>query len=107
MHREFKILERVYTVLHMHVFILCRLLVIGLPVTTNDTKWSIYWIIYTLFGFVEYFHYDFYLTLRYYWLGKCIFLIWLMMSGPRGCTNLIYYRIIRRFLRNSSQVSFT
>jgi hypothetical protein len=105
MHREFEGVERVDTILYIHFFILYRLQTVGLSVTTNDTKWLIYWIIYVLFNFLECFHYDFYQTLRFYWLGKCIFLIWFMMPGSMGGTNLVYYRIIRRYILNYVQVS--
>jgi len=106
MHREFEVLHRVFTILHIHIFILYRLLTIGLSVTTKDTKWLIYWIVYVLFNFLEYFNYNFYQTRRFYWLGKCIFLIWFMIPGSMGGSNLVYYQIIRRFILNYFQVSF-
>jgi hypothetical protein len=106
MHREFAVLEWVYTLLNIHVFIRYRLLAIGLSATTNDTKWSIYWIIYMLFNFLEYFHYDFYQNLRFYWLGKFILLIWFMIPGSLSGTNLVYYQIIRRFILSYVPVSW-
>ncbi len=70
----------------------------GAPVIADDTKWLLYWIVYTLFSFPEYFLYDFFRKFGLYWLAKFIFLIWFMMPGPTGGTNLLYYRIIRRLL---------
>jgi hypothetical protein len=102
MHREFEALEKVYIILHIDIFILYRILTIGLPVTTNNTKWLIYWIIYVLFSFLDYF----YQTLPFYWFGKCFFLIWLMILGPTGGINRVYYRIIRPFILNYFEVSF-
>ena len=70
----------------------------GAPVTVDDTKWLLYWIVYTLFTFLEYFFNDFFRKLGLYWLSKFIFLIWFMIPGPSGGSNLFYYKIIRPLL---------
>jgi len=63
--------------------------------TKDDREWLIYWIIYASFGFTEYIGYTFFQTLPLYWLGKCLFLIWLMMPGPKGGSNILYHGFIR------------
>ncbi|CAM4942564.1 unnamed protein product [Rotaria socialis] len=59
------------------------MLVIEMPETFSKAKWSIYWIIYASLGLAEYFRYAFTRSLPLYWLGKCIFLIWLMLCDEK------------------------
>jgi receptor expression-enhancing protein 5/6 len=67
-------------------------------ITHDDTQWLVYWIVYAAFGFIEYLGYNFFHTLPFYWLGKCLFLIWLMAPGSKGGSNVLYSRIIRPFV---------
>jgi receptor expression-enhancing protein 5/6 len=59
-------------------------------VTHDDTEWLIYWIVYSSFGFAEY--------VGFYWLIKCLFLIWLMAPGEKGGSHILYQRLIRPFV---------
>jgi len=68
------------------------------PVTHDDTEWLIYWIVYASFGFAEYIGHTFFHTLPFYWLGKCLFLIWLMAPGEKGGSHILYQRLIRPFV---------
>ncbi|CAF4524694.1 unnamed protein product [Rotaria sp. Silwood1] len=65
--------------------------------THDDTEWLVYWVVYALFGFIEYIGHSFFHTLPFYWLGKCLFLIWLMVPGPKGGSQMLYHRLIRPF----------
>ena len=67
-------------------------------VTHDDTEWLIYWIVYSSFGFAEYIGYTFFHSLPFYWLGKCLFLIWLMAPGEKGGSHILYQRVIRPFV---------
>jgi len=67
-------------------------------ITTDDTEWLIYWIVYASFGFIEYFGHAFFHSLPFYWLGKCLFLIWLMLPGTKGGSHILYNRFIRPFV---------
>ncbi|CAF2649410.1 unnamed protein product [Rotaria sp. Silwood2] len=67
-------------------------------VTHDDTEWLIYWIVYASFGFAEYIGYTFFHSLPFYWLGKCVLLIWLMMPGEKGGSHFLYHRFIRPFV---------
>jgi len=67
-------------------------------VTHDDTEWLIYWIVYASFGFAEYIGYAFFHSLPFYWLGKCIFLMWLMAPGEKGGSHILYQRLIRPFV---------
>lgn len=89
----------------MVVFILHRLLTVELRVKNDQTQWLVYWMIYTFIKLIEYSIYTFIHTLPGYWLVKCIFLIWLMLSGQNGGTYIIYRRIIYRILFEILQVT--
>ncbi|CAF3665466.1 unnamed protein product [Rotaria sordida] len=66
--------------------------------THDDTEWLIYWIVYASFGFAEYIGYSFFHSLPFYWLGKCLFLLWLMLPGEKGGSYILYHRFIRPFV---------
>jgi len=67
-------------------------------VTHDDTEWLVYWIVYAVFGIVEYIGHNFFHSLPFYWLGKCLFLIWLMVPGQKGGSHVLYNRLIRPFV---------
>ncbi len=52
-------------------------------------------------GFIEYIGYTFFQTLPLYWLGKCLFLIWLMIPGAKGGSDILYRNLLRPFLPKS------
>ncbi|CAF2129264.1 unnamed protein product [Rotaria magnacalcarata] len=74
------------------------LLAVEVRTKNEQTQWLVYWMVYASFSLIEYSRYTFIHTLRGYWLVKCIFLIWLMLSGENGGAYIIYRRIIYRFL---------
>ncbi|CAF1487667.1 unnamed protein product [Adineta steineri] len=55
-------------------------------------KWLVYWIVYASFGTIEHWRYVFTRSLPFYWLVKCMFLIWLMFSEQ---TSWIYRQLMR------------
>lgn len=66
--------------------------------TDDDTKWLVYWVVYSSFGFVEYFGHSFFHSLPFYWLLKCLFLFWLMTPGANGGSQMLYNRLIKPFV---------
>jgi receptor expression-enhancing protein 5/6 len=64
----------------------------------DDTKWLMYWCAYALFGILEFFSDLLLFWIPLYTLTKCLFLIWLMVPGKNGGTNVIYYKILRPFV---------
>lgn len=68
------------------------------PTKDDDTKWLMYWSVYSLFGLLEYFgdHLLFWIPL--YTLTKCLFLLWLMVPGKNGGTYLVYNKVLRPFV---------
>jgi hypothetical protein len=51
------------------------------PGTSNEKQLLTYWIVYSSLGCIEYFLHRLLDLLQFYWLGKCIFLIWFRQSG--------------------------
>ena len=68
----------------------------------NGNIWLTYWVIYASFGFVEYLGHDFFQTLLFYWLGKTVFLLWLMAPGQKNGSDILYQRLIRPLLLKRS-----
>lgn len=85
----------------MSFFRVQRILAVETKVANDDTLWLMYWIVYCSFGFIEYVAYSFFQTLPFYWLLKCIFLVWLMMPGATGGSYILYHRFIRRLIKPS------
>jgi receptor expression-enhancing protein 5/6 len=56
-----------------------------------------YWTAYALFGILEFFSDQLLFWIPLYTLTKCLFLLWLMVPGKNGGSNLVYYKIIRPF----------
>jgi receptor expression-enhancing protein 5/6 len=63
----------------------------------DDTKWLMYWTAYALFGILEFFSDQLLFWIPLYTLTKCLFLLWLMVPGKNGGSNVVYYKIIRPF----------
>jgi receptor expression-enhancing protein 5/6 len=64
-----------------------------------------YWVVFASFSCVEFFSDILLSWFPFYFLGKCIFLIWCMSPGSYNGWNVIYTRIIRPFvLRHESKI---
>lgn len=71
----------------------------------DDTKWLMYWVVYALFGLMEFFGDHLLFWIPFYTLTKCLFLLWLMVPGANGGTFVMYYRIIKPFfLKHESKI---
>lgn len=74
----------------------------------DDTKWLMYWVVYALFGLLEFFGDHLLFWIPFYTLSKCVFLLWLMVPGQNGGTFLIYNRIIKPFfLKHENKIDQT
>lgn len=61
----------------------------------DDTVWLTYWVVFAALCLVEFFS-DFILALiPFYWLLKCLFLIWCFLPSKLNGSKFIYYRFIR------------
>ncbi|KAL3866857.1 hypothetical protein ACJMK2_044114 [Sinanodonta woodiana] len=71
----------------------------------DDTQWLIYWVVFATFSLLEIFTDIFLYWIPFYWLLKCLFLIWCMCSASWNGSLLIYNRLILPFvLRNERKI---
>lgn len=65
----------------------------------DDTQWLIYWVVYSFFTILEYCS-DFFLGwFPFYFLFKCVFLIWCMCPFPWNGASYLYRRVIFPFMK--------
>ncbi|XP_021061350.1 receptor expression-enhancing protein 6 isoform X2 [Mus pahari] len=65
------------------------------PSKEDDTVWLTYWVVYALFGLVEFFSDLLLFWFPFYYAGKCAFLLFCMTPGPWNGALLLYHRVIR------------
>ncbi|XP_043909926.1 receptor expression-enhancing protein 6 isoform X2 [Protopterus annectens] len=71
----------------------------------DDTKWLTYWVVYGVFSVAEFFSDIFLYWFPFYYVGKCIFLLWCMAPFSWNGSQVIYTRIIRPlFLKHHTAV---
>lgn len=71
----------------------------------DDTKWLMYWVVFSLFSVVEFFSDILLNWFPLYWLAKCLFLLWCFLPFAGNGTNVIYTRVVRPlFLKHQGQV---
>jgi len=71
----------------------------------DDTKWLTYWVVYSLFALIEFFTDIFLFWIPFYWLLKCLFLLYCMVPTKWNGSTTIYNRVIRPFvLKHQTQV---
>ena len=69
----------------------------------DDTQWLVYWVVFASFSVLEFFSDILVGWVPFYWLLKCLFLIWCM--SPLDGASLIYNKIILPlFLKNQSKI---
>jgi len=74
----------------------------------DDTRWLTYWVTFAAFSLVEFFS-EFILDfVPFYWLVKCIFLIWCFAPISNNGSQFLYYKVIRPiFLKNRKAIDDT
>ncbi|XP_055463598.1 receptor expression-enhancing protein 6 isoform X3 [Psammomys obesus] len=65
------------------------------PSKEDDTVWLTYWVVYALFGLVEFFSDLLLFWFPFYYAGKCAFLLFCMTPGPWNGALILYHRVIR------------
>ncbi|WAQ97772.1 REEP5-like protein, partial [Mya arenaria] len=68
------------------------------PNKEDDTQWLMYWAVYSFFSLLEFFTDIFLFWIPFYWLLKCMFLVWCMCSASWNGSDMIYTRLIRPFV---------
>lgn len=71
----------------------------------DDTKWLTYWVTYGIMSIIEFFSGVLTSVIPFYWLLKCIFLVWCMLPIEQNGSFVIYNRVIRpHFLKHHQAV---
>ncbi|XP_050995721.1 receptor expression-enhancing protein 6 [Acomys russatus] len=65
------------------------------PSKEDDTVWLTYWVVYALFGLVEFFSDLLLFWFPFYYAGKCAFLLFCMTPGPWNGSLMLYHRVVR------------
>merc|ERR1719228_1644508 len=63
----------------------------------DDTQWLTYWVVFAAFSVVEFFADILVSWVPFYWLSKCIFLVWCMAPIEANGANVIYSKVILPF----------
>ncbi|CAL4069524.1 unnamed protein product [Meganyctiphanes norvegica] len=86
----------------------CSILALESTKKEDDTRWLTYWIVYAFFSLTEFFS-DFLLSwFPFYWLAKCVFLVWCFLPVPWNGSDMIYSQVIRPFfLKNQTKIDKT
>merc|ERR1712038_554033 len=72
----------------------CSIKALESTVKNDDTQWLTYWVVFAAFSVVEYFA-DFIAGwVPFYWLSKCLFLVWCMAPIEANGANVIYNKLI-------------
>ncbi|XP_069646668.1 receptor expression-enhancing protein 6 isoform X2 [Haliaeetus albicilla] len=71
----------------------------------DDTTWLTYWVVYGIFSVAEFFSDIFLYWFPFYYVGKCLFLVWCMAPVSWNGSQVIYQNVIRPcFLRHHQTV---
>jgi len=71
----------------------------------DDTKWLTYWVVYAYLSTFEFFSDILLCWFPFYWLAKCMLLLWCFAPGSWNGSNILYNRVIRpTFLKYQSRV---
>ncbi|XP_066947429.1 receptor expression-enhancing protein 5-like isoform X3 [Macrobrachium rosenbergii] len=83
----------------------CSIKALESPRKEDDTKWLTYWVVFALFSVCEFFS-DLLLSwFPFYWLAKCMFLVWCFLPMSWNGSDVIYNRIIRpAFIKHQKEI---
>uniref|UniRef100_A0A663E4L4 Receptor expression-enhancing protein n=1 Tax=Aquila chrysaetos chrysaetos TaxID=223781 RepID=A0A663E4L4_AQUCH len=71
----------------------------------DDTMWLTYWVVYGVFSVAEFFSDIFLYWFPFYYVGKCLFLVWCMAPVSWNGSQVLYQNVIRPcFLRHHQTV---
>jgi len=72
----------------------CSIRALESSVKSDDTQWLTYWVVFAAFSVVEYFA-DFIAGwVPFYWLSKCLFMVWCMAPMESNGAAVIYSKYI-------------
>lgn len=71
----------------------------------DDKKWLTYWVVFAFFSVIEYFSGFLMYFIPFYWLLKCLFMVWCMLPGQNNGAEFLYNRLIRpKFKQHQGQI---
>lgn len=71
----------------------------------DDKKWLTYWVVFAFFSVLEFFADILVGWVPFYWLVKCLFMIWCMAPMENNGSEIIYARAIRPiFLKHQTKI---
>jgi len=74
----------------------------------DDTKWLTYWVTFAAFSLLEFFSEIILDFVPFYWLFKCLFLIWCFAPISNNGAEFLYTKVIRPvFLKNRKAIDET
>lgn len=74
----------------------------------DDTRWLTYWVTFAAFSLLEFFSEFILGFVPFYWLVKCLFLMWCFAPIPNNGSQFLYNKFIRPvFLKNRKIVDET
>ncbi|XP_046398250.1 receptor expression-enhancing protein 5-like isoform X1 [Ischnura elegans] len=83
----------------------CSMKAVESPNKEDDTRWLIYWVVFAFFSLCEFFSDLMIGWFPFYWLIKCLFLVWCFAPIQGNGSIFIYTKIIRpRFLEHEKDV---
>jgi len=72
----------------------CSIKALESTIKSDDTQWLTYWVVFASFSVVEYFA-DFIASwVPFYWLSKCLFMVWCMAPMEANGSAIVYSKII-------------
>jgi len=60
----------------------------------DDVQWLTYWVVFAAFSVLEYFADILAGWIPFYWLGKCLFLVWCMAPLESNGASIIYSKVL-------------
>lgn len=63
----------------------------------DDTRWLIYWVTFAILSIIEHFSGFLCQFIPFYWLIKCVFLIWCMLPVEKNGSAVIYQQVVRPY----------
>ncbi|XP_030387799.1 receptor expression-enhancing protein 5 isoform X2 [Scaptodrosophila lebanonensis] len=63
----------------------------------DDTKWLTYWVTFGILTVIEFFSGVLTHVIPFYWLLKCVFLVWCMLPTDSNGSYVIYNKLVRPY----------
>jgi len=83
----------------------CSIKALESPNKEDDTRWLTYWVVFALFSVCEFFSDILLSWFPFYWLAKCMFLVWCFLPLSWNGSDVIYNRVIRpAFMKHQKDI---